>query len=160
MPVFYNSRSGNYSVASQSLNPAAEALYLSFLAQLHTGTGWHEYASIQAMNAAVAANGWPTPFHSNNPFSTVNQSVATGLPNAVAQGVNGLAQDIPGVGSIDDLINSFKNNFDTVLLRIGEVLVGIVLIYIGVKAMATPGQQQAARKTGSAVVKVAKRVAK
>ena len=135
MTVFYNDRSGNYGTASQSINPVAEALYLSYVAQAKTGTGWHEYPSVAAMNAAVAANGWPTPFHSNNPFSTINQGVATGLPNAVNQGVSGLAKDIPGVGSIDDLVNAFKNNFENVILRVGEILVGVILIYIGLKAM-------------------------
>lgn len=65
----------------------------------------------------------------------------TNPATAVKAGVTGLVHDIPGVGSIDDLINAFKNNFENVLLRVGEIIVGVILLYVGVKAMATPSGQ-------------------
>lgn len=66
---------------------------------------------------------------------------------AVKAGVTGLAHDIPGVGSIDDALNWIKNNAESFFLRMGEITVGVLLVYIGVKAMTSPAGQQVGTRT-------------
>jgi len=145
--------------------------------------GFHGYGTqILAEQHPNSVAGFPNPLalaqvpFVNSIIADYNQAVKQGSqpggPNAnilnpttaLKAGVTGLAHDIPGVGSIDDLVNAFKNNFEHVILRLGEILVGVILLYVGIKAMATPAGQQAGtratKSTAKSIVSVAKKVVK
>lgn len=116
MAVFYNSRSGYYAVASQSLNPAAEALFLSYEAQLHSGTGWHEYSTLADMQAAVKANSWPAPTRS--------------LTGAAGQGAA-----TEGGAALGGGYHLVFGNTTGLLGRILKVVLGAVLLLSGIIRM-------------------------
>jgi aconitase B len=57
---------------------------------------------------------------------------------------------LPGVGSIDDVINFLKQG--SIWERAGEVLVGVIILYVAMKALVTPQSagnvaKQGVRKT-------------
>lgn len=122
MAVFYNSETGQYDVESQSLNPITEAAFLANQARLHTGTGWHEYGSIAAMNAAVAQNHWPKPQQNNNPITAAQQQ-ATGVASHAATSV------------IPNAFNLVFGNTTGLMGRILKVVFGGILIIAGVMRM-------------------------
>jgi len=117
MAVFYNDHSGAYHTANQSLNPAAEADFLAYEALLHAGIGWHEYSSVAAMNAAVAAHpGWPKP--------TSNLAKATG--QAAQQAGNAVTNSLG--------LPTFSNLRDFAV-RAAKVVIGALLIIVGVNSI-------------------------
>lgn len=63
------------------------------------------------------------------------------------------AKNLPGVGSIDDAINWLKDNWESIGIRIGETLVGLVLLYIGLKAVTTPNGQAPVQRTAKDTAK-------
>lgn len=122
MAVFYNSETGQYDVESQSLNPVEEAAFLANEARLHTGTGWHEYPSVAAMNEAVAANHWPAPTQNNNPVSAAQNQAKGTASHAADQAL--------GTGW-----NLVFGNTTGLLGRIIKVLLGAVLLISGILRM-------------------------
>lgn len=154
MAVFYNSETGQYDVASQSLNPIEEAAFLANEARLHVGTGWHEYSSIAAMNAAVAANHWPKPQQNNNPISAAQQS-AKGVASHAAQQATQL---IPGLGGIADFFQRITQK--ATWERVGEVTVGVIILYVGLKSISTPRGGNPARETVKTTAKRAIKLVK
>jgi hypothetical protein len=121
MAVFYNSHSGAYHTASQSLNPVAEADFLAYEALLHTGIGWHQYPDVAAMNAGVAAHpGWPKP--------TSNLAKATGqAAGQAAQAAGNAATNALG-------LPRFSNLRDFVVRSV-KVIIGALLIITGVSSL-------------------------
>lgn len=107
MPWFYNSHSG---AAHFESGVAA----IPYEAVLHAGIGWHEYATQAQMNAAVKANGWPAP----------TGSISTGLSNLGQSAVSGVGSSLLG-----------NLNPENILLRTGEVALGVVLVAIGLNAL-------------------------
>jgi hypothetical protein len=120
MAVFYNSHSGQYMQASQSLNPVSEADFLADEARLHTGTGWHEYSSIAEMNAAIAANKWPAATTSINPAKVLGGS-AQSAAKSVAQST--------GLGSVTDFLTGLTSA--NLWIRVAKVAIGGVLLIVG-----------------------------
>lgn len=116
MAVFYNDRSGYYEVASQSLNPVAEAKFLADETQLHLGLGWHEYGTIAEMQSAVKANNWPAP--TNN------------LATAAEQGSKTVAGSI-----LPSAWHLVFGGTTGLLGRILKVAFGSVLIILGIARM-------------------------
>jgi hypothetical protein len=120
MAVFYNSVSGDYQTASQSLNPVSEAIFLSDEALLHTGDDWHEYSSVADMNAAVQANGWPAP--TTSPATAAGNTAKSAIP-----GLSGLTE----VGHW--LAVSVHALTDGQLWRsLGWLLLGVAMMILGV----------------------------
>lgn len=74
----------------------------------------------------------------NNPASPT--AAAKSAASAASKAV-----PIPGVGNVDDLINWLKQG--AIWERVGEVAVGLILLYAGIKAIATPAGQNPAKKT-------------
>ena len=121
MAVFYNDHSGAYHTANQSINPVAEADFLAYEALLHTGIGWHEFASVAAMDAAVAAHsGWPKP--TSNPVTAVGQAGSQAVNAATGAAANALG------------LPTFSNTRDFVV-RAMKVIIGAALIIIGVSSL-------------------------
>ena len=142
MAVFYNDHSGAYHTAHQSLNPVAEADFLAYEALLHTGIGWHEYPDVAAMNAAVAAHpGWARP--------TSNLAKATGQAAGQAANAASKAAGLTGLAAIGDFFQRLSQA--NTWIRVGEVLLGLALIIIGLAKLAegTP-LGHAALKAGKA----------
>lgn len=107
MPWFYNDHSGE---AADESGIAALAYY----AALHTGTGWHEYATQAQMNAAIAANHWPPATGSiSTGVSNLGQSAVSGATGALTNGL-------------------LPENF---LMRAGEVLIGLILLAVGLSVI-------------------------
>lgn len=113
MTWFYNSYTGGYANESP---PAPQYFILEF--DLHTGQGLHAYGTQAEMLAAVKANGWPAAV----PMS--------GSAPAVPSAAQAPAVAQHAAGSItNDIIGNV--NAQSVILRVGEVILGIVLIGIG-----------------------------
>lgn len=114
----YNSRTG---AVQQYPSPIAAAA-------VKTGTGWHgpfktEKDALDFYNRNKAANpDWKAPTDFLGNIGNIPDAV-TGQANAATQGVKGL------FGLSDDDIRSW-------LIRIGEILLGIVLVAVGVAKLA------------------------
>jgi hypothetical protein len=71
------------------------------------------------------------------------------------QAANIAKNTIPGVGTVDDLINWLTSG--SLWVRIGELLAGTILTYVGLKAMTTPQglpvAQQSARQTAHRTIR-------
>jgi hypothetical protein len=89
---------------------------------LHSGTGWHG-----PFNAKQDALNYYTTNQAKNPgWKAPTDSLTTGLGNAVATGTSNVTSGITsGLGLNDDEIRSW-------LVRIGEILLGVVLVAVGV----------------------------
>jgi hypothetical protein len=110
MTFFYNSRSGGYANESP---PAPQ--YFDYEAQLRLGLGWHSYGSFAEMLAAIKQNNWPPP----QPDSVgLRANAVSGTPGAVAN------------NAVSDVIGNV--NASNLIVRIGEILLGIVLIGVGI----------------------------
>lgn len=92
---------------------------------------------------------------STNPAKAALQ-LASGNATQAGQGTPA-TQEIPGGGTIDDAINFIKQG--SIWERVVEVLGGLILLYVGLKAVTTPNGQQPVRRTfkqtASTVAKVA-----
>lgn len=112
MSFLYNSRSGY--VIDTLLIPGQQTIYLK------SGTGWHgPFDSRDAVNKYYADNhaknpGWKAP-------TSYTGSVAN-LPDAIGDQTTAA---VKGVGLSDDELRTW-------LIRIGEILLGIVLVGVGV----------------------------
>lgn len=113
MEYIYNSRTGGVTPYSEALLPQRLLL--------HSGLGWHgPFANMDAVNAYYNANkaknpGWKAP--SINPV--------TAIQNAPDAAKDQTSAAVKGVGLSDDEIRSW-------FIRIGEVLLGVVLLGVGV----------------------------
>lgn len=136
MAVFYNSETGQYDVESQSLNPITESAFLANEARLHTGTGWHEYSSVAAMNAAVAANHWPAPTQNNNPVTAAGKQAAGTATHAAQQATN-----LTGLAAIGDFFSRITEA--NTWIRLVKVVVGGVLVIAGLVHMTGAGGKAA-----------------
>jgi hypothetical protein len=107
---FYNSYTG------QVIEDTDRVTALGDMLRTKTGTGWHYYASQIDMLNAIQANKWPPPQYQN--------SIGGNIGNApkIAGGVLGNVFSLSG-GPADA-------NF---WIRLGEGLLGIILIAIGIE---------------------------
>lgn len=122
------------------------------------------YNNNQAINAsgfdsielnALGMHGYPTQKeaqakpNSVSWFQVVTVNAAIDDANNardVASAPGNLAKSvIPGAGTVDDLINWVKQ--PALWTRIGEIIAGVVILYIGLKAVATPGDSPVVRRT-------------
>lgn len=118
MTWFYNSDSGE--IVNES-PPAPE--YFALEAYLHTGTGWHAYATQADVDTAVAANHWPPPTTSlntaiGNDASTIPAAAAKDAGNALSSALSGLNIHWPGA--------------DTFLARALKIVIGGVMLVAGI----------------------------
>lgn len=125
------------------------------------------YNNNQAINAsgfdsielnALGMHGYPTQKEAQAKPNSVNIFQAT-IVNAAIDDANNardvasapgnaakaVASQIPGAGSIDDVINWIKQ--PALWTRIGEILAGVIILYVGLKAVATPGNEPVVRRT-------------
>ena len=121
MTYFYNSSTGGFANESP---PAPQ--YFTYEAQLHLGQGWHAYGTLAAMDAAITANGWPPADASKGLLSGTSTVPSTGprAANAAKNAATSAAQDI-----WHGLLTQ------NLLMRVGEILAGLILLGIGVNAM-------------------------
>lgn len=112
MSWYYNDISGEEHHAT---NPIDNAAYASLT---HAGIHWHEYATEAALLASVKAHHWKTP--TKNPLH--------GITNTV-----GSAPGLGGIAAIGDFFARLTE--PNTWVRIGEFVAGVILIYVGVKAM-------------------------
>lgn len=109
MSWFYNSDSG-------SINEVPDIVAWP---ELHLGLGWHgpftsKDAAIAYYNLNKAANpGWKAP---------------TGLGGTIEN-------TVPGVSTVVNAGSWLQGNIETLFIRVGEVLLGLVLIGIGVASL-------------------------
>lgn len=121
MTYFYNSNTGDWA------NESPPSLYYFQLeTQLRIGVGWHAYGSMQAMQAAIRANHWPP--------ANANASGASPVPGQVGNEA-GKAANVTGVTAIGDFFNRLTE--ENTWLRVGEVIAGLLLLYLGLKASMT-----------------------
>lgn len=119
------------------------------------GAGWHELnitgSATAAQAAAEAKKEFPTGKAPTNAAITPQKIASTAAGEA--------AQAIPGVGNIDDVLSFIKQG--SIWERAVEILAGLILLYVGVKAIATPaGAEPAKRGLKETAASVAKVVAK
>lgn len=124
MPWFYNSYSGE---AVKESGPAATLYY----AALHTGTGWHEYATKNAMLAAVKAHGWPAPTSSiiQGVDNAVTGTITSAVTSAIEGAFQGLGHFTVGVTGTTGLLG-----------RVLKVVFGGVLITAGIMRFTGAGR--------------------
>jgi hypothetical protein len=113
---------------------------------VYTLTGSIQRQSNPILATALKAAGWAGPYTWNQ----AQQVLASG--QTAKQAVTGAANDT----GISGLINFIKQG--SIWERAGEVLVGVVILYIGLKAMATPQSAPNIAKQG--VRTTAKHIAK
>jgi|HubBroStandDraft_2_1064218.scaffolds.fasta_scaffold333682_2 hypothetical protein len=111
MTYFYNSSTGGFANESP---PAPQ--YFTYEVQLRLGQGWHAYGTIAQMQAAIKANNWPPPDASKGLLSG-----SSTLPSTPSRAANA------GLGDIIGNVNA-----SNILVRVGEILLGIVLIGVGI----------------------------
>ena len=109
MPWFYNNHSGD--AASES-----GAAALPYYALLHTGIGWHEYATQAAMLAAIQANHWPAP-----------TGVAGGLGNVGSQAATAAASGLTGQLKVTGVAAWFFRGL--------KIVFGGILMIIGISKL-------------------------
>lgn len=118
MDWIYNSRTG---AVQQLPSPVATAL-------LSTGTGWHgpfdtrEEALAFYVNGKAANPGWREPTGVTGNIGNIPGAIVQQNEAAITGAASGIAG---GLGLSDEEIRSW-------LIRIGEILLGIVLIAVGV----------------------------
>lgn len=100
------------------------------------GAGWHELNVPGNATEAQAAAAAVKEFPNGKPPTTAGIT-----PGRVAS----TAADLAGTGTIDDLINFIKQG--SLWERVVEVVAGLIIMYVGVKAMATPTGQQPAKRS-------------
>jgi hypothetical protein len=119
------------------------------------GLGWHELNisgnATADQAAAEAKKEFPTGKTPTNAGITPARVASTAVSQAGAS--------IPGVGSIDDAINFLKQG--SIWERGVEIVAGLILLYVGIKAVATPAGTEPAKRTfRETAASVAKVVAK
>lgn len=126
MTYFYNSSTGGFANESP---PALQ--YFTYETQLHLGQGWHAYGTIQAMEAAIKANGWPPPDASKGLLSGTSTVPSTGTraANALKNGVASAAKD--AASSVFGAATQ-----PAMWVRVGEVILGLALIIVGLAKLA------------------------
>lgn len=118
MAWFYNSTTGAITQAS-----APDPQFFILEADLHLGTGWHEYGTEADVEAAVKANGWPAP------TTSLTQEASNGAASTAKQAASA-AKSVIGSG--------FKLTFGNttgLLSRILKVTFGGILIIAGLMRM-------------------------
>lgn len=123
MTWFYNSYSGEI----ENESPPS-AIYFALEAELHLGTGWHDYPTQAAVLAAVKANGWPAP--------TTN--LGKNLSNDASQGAKKAAS--AATSAIGAGWNLTLGNTSGLLVRILKVGVGLVLLIAGALKISGAGK--------------------
>lgn len=127
------------------------AYYADLLARA-LGTGWHGPYKTEAQADAHAGVTGAKDINSDNPLSAANNA----LNNAASQAV-------PGIADVGDFAHRLTES--STWIRVGEVLLGGILVYAGVRALSHGsstvgvGARQSAtkpvRKVASGVAKVA-----
>lgn len=82
---------------------------------------------------------------SSGQTSTSAGNTENTLIGGASSGSGASVSNIPGAGTIDDLINFIKQ--PAIWERVGEVVVGLIILYVGIKSIATPAGQQPAKRT-------------
>jgi hypothetical protein len=126
LPYFYNNHTGLYAIESG-------VLAVPYESELHLGLGWHEYATVQQMNTAVKLNNWPGPFlqGAGNPTGIAGQ--ITGETGGTISAAASNAANITGLPAIGDFFNRLTQA--NTWVRVGEVVAGLILLYVGVNAL-------------------------
>jgi hypothetical protein len=135
-----------------------------------TSLGFHGYATAAAAQANPNSTNLLTRYAADAFIADYKAAVAEqaqpGGTNAnilnpataVSAGATGVASEaknlIPGVGDIDDLINFVKQG--NIWERGAEIVAGLILLYVGIKAIATPTGQSPGQRS---VKDTAKRIA-
>lgn len=108
---------------------------------LFGGLGWHELNipgnASEAQATAEARKEFP---HGKTPTTSITQ---------------GVVNTVPAAGNIDDVINWIKNNWESIGIRIGETMLGLILVYVGLKAITTPSGQAPVQRTAKDTAKTA-----
>jgi hypothetical protein len=141
---YYNNHTGLFVIESG-------VLALPYEGELHLGLGWHKYATAAQMQAAVKRNNWPGPFAGGKG----NPTGAAGQITGEAGGTVGSAvSNLTGINAVGDFFSRLtqKNTW----LRVGEVLAGLILLYVGLNALA---KDTAAGNAVHSAAQGAKRVA-
>lgn len=123
MPWFYNSYSGELSHASGLNSFAYEAI-------LHTGTGWHE---LKIPDSATEAQAAAEAVKENPKGAKPTTSIAGGAGNLGNAATGGIS------GDVKDFLGIFTQG--NTWMRVGEGLLGIVLIAVGVAGLRTGREQ-------------------
>lgn len=133
---YYNTESGQLTQGNNLMNLGNN---------LFGGMGWHELNIPGNATAAQAAAEAKKEFPKG--ATPTNAGITPGR-------VAGLAAQEAGVsatGSIDDLINFLKQG--SIWTRVVEVGAGLIVLYIGLKAISTPKGQSVSIQSPSQVVK-------
>lgn len=139
MTYFYNSNTGDFANESPP-----SLFYFQLETQTRIGVGWHAYGSLQAMQAAIRANHWPP--------ANANAGGASPVPGQISNEA-GKAANVTGVTAIGDFFNRLTE--ENTWIRVGEVLAGLLLLYLGLKAsMSNTAGGRAVQSTTNTVKKV------
>lgn len=143
---FYNSSTGGYANESP---PALQ--YFTYETQLHLATGWHAYGSMQQMLAAIQKNHWPPPDSSKGLLGG-SPAPAPGQP-AIS---NAVSSNLGGLQAVGDFFNRLTEA--NTWIRVGEVVAGLLLLYLGVNALfkgtAAGNAVDSVKNTGKKVARV------
>ena len=105
------------------------------------GLGWHELNISGSATAAQAAAEAKKEFPSGKTPTTGGITPAKVASTAAGEA----GASIPGVGSIDDAINFLKQG--NIWERGAEIIAGLILLYVGLKAVTTPAGAEPAKRT-------------
>lgn len=107
--------------------------------------GMHGYPTERQAEQHPNSVGWWQVVTVNAAIDDANNArdVASAPGNAAKAIANAA---IPGAGNISaDVINWFRQ--PALWTRLGEILAGVVILYVGLKAVATPGSEPVVRRT-------------
>lgn len=128
---WYNTESGQLTrsnLLTQSLQSIGSVFGLS--------AGWHELNIPGSATAAQAAA------EAKKEFPTGATPTNAGITPARVAGLAANEAGASATGSIDDLINFIKQG--SIWERVAEVGAGLIILYIGLKALSTPKGQMVA----------------
>ena len=137
---WYNTESGQLSrsnIATQALQSLGSVFGLS--------AGWHELNIPGSATAAQAAA------EAKREFPNGATPTNAGISPARVAGLAGNEAGISATGTIDDLINFLKQG--SIWTRVVEVGAGLIILYIGLKAISTPKGQTVSVQSPSQVAK-------
>lgn len=147
MPWFYNSLSGE--LANESGFSA-----LAYEAAIHSGTGWHElHISGSASFAQAAAEAKKEVPGGASPTG----SFLGGLGNT-GSGITNTAGNLTGINAVGDFFSRLTEK--GIWVRVGEVLAGVLILYVGLKAVTAPQGASARQIANHGAKSTVKRVAK
>jgi predicted S18 family serine protease len=148
---------GAYIEAGMGTSGSSSTPYLPFIFQAPNKASAEHNAGAKLLagpfGTQSAAQDWVNSYERNpntlHAGSGLNSSTGT---------VTGDTPSIPGVGNIDDLIDFIKQG--GIWTRAAETVVGIVILYVGLKGIVTPKGQQVSQQTLKSTAKKAVKLIK